>query len=85
MQEEQAAAESIDRIARMERLFDEALGMEPEDLRGSDLLKELMDYYDSGLWLQDYTLDEQGKLPENLKRGVLSQDGMYNLLEEINV
>ena len=26
-------------------------------------------------------LDEQGKLPRDLKRGVLSEDAIYNLLE----
>ncbi len=27
-------------------------------------------------------LDELGLLPEDLKRGVLSQDGLYDLLDE---
>lgn len=26
-------------------------------------------------------MDEAGKLPKNLKRGVLSEDGIYNVLE----
>ena len=83
--EEKTVTEAVQRIIQMEGKFDEALNMDPEELRGCDLLKELLDYYDGGLWLQDYFLDEQGKLPENLKRGILSQDGLYNLLEEINV
>ena len=45
-----------------------------------DALKE---YYESGLWLSDYEADERGELPADLKRGVLSQDGLYNLLNEI--
>ncbi len=56
--------------------------------RGEDLKQNpdpaiLADYYESGLWLSDYTLDEQGLLPRDLKRGVLSQDGLWNLLAEI--
>ena len=38
---------------------------------------------DSGLWLEDYAADERGELPAELKRGVLSQDGLYELLGEI--
>jgi len=29
-------------------------------------------------------LDEQGLLPENLKRGVLSEDGVYNFITDIS-
>ncbi|MBQ7834490.1 MAG: DUF4298 domain-containing protein, partial [Ruminiclostridium sp.] len=31
---------------------------------------------------KDYEDDEAKKLPELLRRGVLSQDGIYNLLEQ---
>jgi hypothetical protein len=37
---------------------------------------------DSGEWKEDYEADEAGKLPSELKRGVLSQDGLYNLLQD---
>ena len=43
----------------------------------------LKEYYESGLWLSDYEADERGELPKDLKRGVLSQDGLYNLLNDI--
>lgn len=43
----------------------------------------LREYMDSGLWLMDYEADERGELPQDLKRGVLSQDGLYNLLQDI--
>ena len=42
----------------------------------------LADYQSSGLWLSDYEADENSELPKDLKRGVLSQDGLYNLLCE---
>lgn len=38
---------------------------------------------ESGQWLQDYELDEQGLLPQSLKRGVLAQDAVYDFLEEV--
>ena len=73
-----------DRITRMEALFDRvqadlAAGVspDPEDLR------ELTDYYESPLWREDFEADEQGLLPQGLKRGVLSEDGLYNLLDRL--
>ena len=65
----------VERIQRMEAHFDRA---EPEDL------EILAEYYDSGLWLSDYEADERGEIPKNLKRGVLSQDGLYDLLSACN-
>lgn len=85
MPEEKNIPEVIWRITRMEQLFDEVLGMDPEERRSSKQLKELLDYYENGQWLLDYELDEQGLLPGQLKRGILSQDGLYNLLWEMNV
>ena len=49
--------------------------------RKRDLLEE---YYTSGEWRSDYEADEAGLLPSDLKRGVLSQDGVYDLLTEWN-
>ena len=47
------------------------------------LLQRLIAYYDGGAWLRDYALDEAGLLPADLKRGVLSEDGVYNLLARL--
>lgn len=48
-------------------------------------LKKMIDalesYYTSPEWKQDFADDEEGLLPSNLKRGVLSEDGIYSLLE----
>ncbi len=44
-------------------------------------LKELEDYYTSPEWQEDYAADEAGLLPDGLKRGVLSQDGINDLLD----
>ena len=46
------------------------------------LIDELEAYYTSDVWKQDFADDEAGLLPKDLKRGVLSEDGIYNLLEE---
>ena len=39
-------------------------------------------YYGSETWKQDYADDEAGRLPADLKRGVLSEDGIWNLLSD---
>ena len=71
--------EAIRRIQRMEEIFD-TVQADP----GHPALEELVRYYEGGQWLRDYELDEQGLLPRDLKRGVLSQDGIYNLLDDLN-
>lgn len=45
-------------------------------------IHELADYYSSDDWKKDFAADEQGRLPKNLKRGVLSEDGIWNLLSD---
>ena len=42
----------------------------------------LSDYYGSDEWKQDYADDEAGLLPADLKRGVFSEDGIWNLLAD---
>lgn len=76
--------QTVERIKRMEYIFD-ALCEAVSKNQAPDyaLLCELTEYYDNGQWLRDYRLDEQGLLPHDLKRGVLSEDGVYNLLSEV--
>lgn len=66
----------IERITCMEALFDRAL-------EERVIPRELTDYYFGGQWLQDYQADERGELPPKLKRGVLSEDGVWNLIAEL--
>ncbi len=42
----------------------------------------LDEYYSSDLWKKDFADDEAGLLPDGLKRGVLSEDGIWNLLSD---
>ena len=70
-------ADRLERIAKMEAAFDRA-SIRPTE----DDLRALTAYMDSGDWLKDYTADEQGRIPKGMKRGVLSQDGLYNLICE---
>lgn len=45
-------------------------------------IRELEAYYGSEEWKQDFAADEAHQLPEGLKRGVLSEDGIWNMLED---
>ena len=78
-----------DRVRRMEELFDrlsEAVADGCTAAGAEDCLREtariLSEYLNGGEWLQDYERDEQGLFPSDLKRGVLSQDGLYDLLDD---
>ena len=44
----------------------------------------LNEYYGSEVWKQDLAADEAGRLPADLKRGVLSEDGIWNLLTDVH-
>lgn len=80
-----------ERIARYEKIMDGILqtidreGISDE-VRERVLpgLKELEAYYTSPEWQEDYAADEAGLLPEDLKRGVLSQDGIDDLLDRFS-
>lgn len=45
-------------------------------------ITDLATYYHSSEWLADYDADNRGEFPQDLKRGVLSEDAIYNLLSE---
>ena len=42
----------------------------------------LEQYYSSEEWKLDFAADEAGLLPADMKRGVLSEDGIWNLLSD---
>ncbi|MCR4960755.1 MAG: DUF4298 domain-containing protein [Lachnospiraceae bacterium] len=44
-------------------------------------IRQLEAYYTGGQWQKDYEYDEKGKLPADLKRGVLSQDAVDDVLD----
>jgi hypothetical protein len=48
-----------------------------------DDLRALNEYYGSKQWKQDFADDEAGRLPADLKRGVLSEDALWNLLSDV--
>ncbi len=75
---------SYDRVSRMEKTMERVeralnTGFKHE---GYEADVEALSTYYSGDWRKDFEMDEQGCFPEDMKRGVLSEDGLYDLLEE---
>ncbi len=80
--------ERIERIKKMETKLDDVtpkIKAFEESLKNMknvfEDMKILSSYY-SNEWKKDYEADEQGKIPKDLKRGVLGQDTLYNLFDE---
>lgn len=71
----------LERISAMEAAFDRARAALAADQLDAPEFPLLAAYLD-GDWRQDYEADEQGRIPKDMKRGVLSQDGLYNLVCE---
>ena len=80
--------EQIERIRHFEAMLDRigpALDALESALDGFDAVQEdvraLSAYYGSDEWNEDYDADAAGQLPAGLKRGVLSEDGIYDVLD----
>ena len=80
----------IKRVEEMEASYDKVLSAMEKLREGMSLLEDckadiegLEEYSSSGAWLEDFEADEAGLLPEGMKRGVLSEDGLFDLLSEI--
>ena len=80
--------EQLQRIRKMERHLNRAVSALKRLSSALDKYEEakadiaaLASYYGSDDWKQDFAADEAGLLPKDLKRGVLSEDGIWNLLE----
>ena len=81
--------QQIARIRKMERRLNRALAavkrleiaLDKWEIVQEDIAA-LDEYYGSGEWRKDFADDEAGLLPADLKRGVLSEDALWNLLTD---
>lgn len=79
----------IERIRKMESYLDEAGTAVAELAEALDRYEKIQSkyyklekYYGSSKWIDDFEADEAGKLPADLKRGVLSEDAVYDLITD---
>ena len=77
----------IARVKRMEEILDKSNAAVLELRQALDRyaaltedINELEQYYSGGQWQKDYADDEAGSFPKDLKRGVLSEDAVYDFL-----
>ena len=77
----------ITQITKMENHLNEATAAVMEFAKALERfekcqskIKKLSDYYGSEAWFQDLEEYVRGRLPEDLKCGVLSEDAVYNVL-----
>ncbi|MFB9056133.1 DUF4298 domain-containing protein [Mariniflexile ostreae] len=79
----------IDRITKMENILDElTIVVETSDKAINKLQDSLTDlntlkkYYESQ-YMKDVMADKNNEVPQNLKRGVLSEDAVHTLLTDL--
>ena len=74
-------SEAFDRLSRVSAI----LGEKAEELESMasdvDCLKE---YMASGQWIRDFEADENGEIGPEVNRSVLSEDGLYNLMIDLD-
>lgn len=81
--------EQIERIKLMEQRLDRAAAAVMElsaaldkYMEVQEAIYELSQYYGGETWKKDLADDEAGLLPADLKRGVLSEDAVWNVLSD---
>ena len=86
---ERQIAATVARVRRMEPVLDDcaaALARLRTGLESAAAvpaqLKALGAYYGGRAWRGDLEADEQGALPDDLKRGVLSEDAVYDAIAD---
>ncbi|WP_139856378.1 DUF4298 domain-containing protein [Aequorivita sinensis] len=79
----------IDRITKMENILDElTIVVEKSDKAMNELAESLEDleilkkYYESQ-YMKDVMAEKRGEIPQDLKRGVLSEDAVHMLLTDL--
>ena len=72
---EQRLTSSLEAVRQMEETLDRYQTAQAD-------ITILATYLNSDEWRQDLADDERGFLPPDLKRGVLSEDGIWNLLDD---
>ena len=81
--------ERIERIQAMEERLDRCVEASDRLSTACRQWKEIAEesrtleqYYLWGEWREDYEADERGELPDDLIRGVLSEDAVYDYISD---
>ena len=52
-------------------------------LHNLDRIADLEEYLDSGAWLKDFEADERGEFSPEICRDAMTEDAVYELLEDV--
>ena len=74
-----SAKEACDELDAAMKALADALEKYEQEL---EHINQLAEYYESSDWLHDFEDDESGLIPEDIDRGALSEDGIYDLLTD---
>ncbi|MBR0159337.1 MAG: DUF4298 domain-containing protein [Clostridia bacterium] len=69
---------AMNRVARAGARLERAL----EEFRAREKDIDALKTYLAGDWRQDFEADERGEFPKDLRRGVLSEDALYDTLSD---
>ncbi len=70
--------EHLDKASQAVKALSEALDLYTEAMES---IETIDDYLVSDEWQKDFNDSEAGKLPKDLKCGVLSEDGIWNVVD----
>ncbi len=74
----QAMEEHLNKASQAVKALNEALDLYAEAMESIEIID---DYLVSDEWQQDFDDSEAGRLPDDLKCGVLSEDGIWNVVD----
>ena len=74
--------ESQDACDQLEKAISSLAGALETYDKARESMETLSGYYDSEEWLKDFADDEAGLIPDDIDKGALSEDGIFNLLGE---
>ncbi len=79
----------MERVARMEEIYDrccgavEALLLAARQYQEAEAsLRELEKYYTGPAWMEDFDAERADFFPKDMKRGILTEDAIYDLLTD---
>lgn len=84
-----ASQKDIERVKKYEQILDETIVLQDELEQCLEKMidfyptwKELISYYESKEYMADLNKDERGYFPLTLKRGIFSEDAIYDTIYE---
>ncbi len=77
----------IERIRYMTNLYEEiehillySDNVRDDLVKIKDKIEELEKYYTGPEWMEDFEADNEGLIPKDMNRGILTEDAIYDLL-----